>query len=215
MRRMAPKDSNLRKLFDEAQMVCVINERVYHVSLMYWRPVRMTCIQLEKDVPEEIRGKYEFERDTEVKQHGLIAQEVKAALDKAGVDTFLGWSEEKDGTQMISESMFVFPLIKAIKVSHGFDVADDYIADVVESTDLVITADIPLADKVIDKHAIALNPRGELYTKENIKQRLGMRNFMDQLRSSGVNTGGPKTLSNTDIQKFANALDRYLTKMRK
>ena len=71
--------------------------------------------RLQKDVPEEIRSEYEFERDTEVRQHGLIAQEVKAALDKAGVDTFLGWSEEKDGTQMISESMFVFPLIKAIQ----------------------------------------------------------------------------------------------------
>jgi hypothetical protein len=67
----------------------------------------------QADVPEAIRS--DFERQTEIKQHGLIAQEVKTALDAAGVDTFLGWSEEKDGTQMISESMFVFPLIKAIQ----------------------------------------------------------------------------------------------------
>ena len=71
--------------------------------------------RLQKDVPEEIRNDNGFERETEVRQHGLIAQEVKAALDKAGVDTFLGWSEDKDGTQMLSESMFVFPLIKAVQ----------------------------------------------------------------------------------------------------
>ena len=104
-------------------------------------------------------------------------------------------------------------LIKTVQVEHGFDVADNYIADKVECTDLVITADIPLADQVIDKQAVALNPRGALYTKENIKQRLSMRNFMDQLRGSGINTGGPKALNQTDIQKFANALDRHLTKM--
>jgi len=103
------------------------------------------------------------------------------------------------------------PLIKTVRVSQGFDVADNYIAEKVAAADLVITADIPLADQVIDKNAIALNPRGELYTKANIKQRLTMRNFMDELRGSGVNTGGPKALSQRDIQQFANALDRHLT----
>jgi len=105
-------------------------------------------------------------------------------------------------------------LIKTVRVGHGFDVADNYIADAVVEADLVITADIPLADQVIDKHAVAINPRGQLYTKENIKQRLTMRNFMDELRSTGVNTGGPKTMNQRDIQQFANALDRYLTKLK-
>lgn len=104
------------------------------------------------------------------------------------------------------------PLIKTIRVSQGFDMADNYIAEQVEAADLVITADIPLADQVIDKSAIALNPRGELYTKANIKQRLTMRNFMDELRGSGIQTGGPKPMSQRDIQQFANALDRFLAK---
>lgn len=104
------------------------------------------------------------------------------------------------------------PLIKTVLVPGGFDVADDYIANIVEPHDLVITADIPLADKVIDKKAVALNPRGTLYTKENIKQRLSVRNFNEVLRSTGVQTGGPKVMSKQDIQQFANALDRYLAK---
>lgn len=106
------------------------------------------------------------------------------------------------------------PLIKIVRVGHGFDVADDYIADCIDISDLVITGDIPLADKVINKNAVALNPRGELYTKENIKQRLTMRNFMDELRSSGVQTGGPKGMDQRTIQQFANALDRHLTRMK-
>lgn len=100
--------------------------------------------------------------------------------------------------------------IKVVQVPQGFDVADAYIAAKVGPGDLVITGDIPLADKVIDRQAIALNPRGELYTKENIKQRLSMRHFMDGLRAAGVNTGGPKAMSQRDIALFANALDRYL-----
>ena len=103
------------------------------------------------------------------------------------------------------------PLIKTIQVKSGFDVADNYIVEVTTHADLVITADIPLADKIVDSGAVALNPRGELYTKDNIKQRLGIRNIMEQLRSSGQITGGPKTLHPRDIQKFANALDRHLT----
>lgn len=107
------------------------------------------------------------------------------------------------------------PLIKVVRVMSGADVADDYIAEHVVANDLVITADIPLADRVIDKHAVALNPRGEFYTKENIKERLSTRDFMHDLRSSGVITGGPKTLDQKDIRAFANALDRYLTKFQK
>jgi uncharacterized protein len=102
------------------------------------------------------------------------------------------------------------PLIKTVRVAQGADVADNYIAEHVVSGDLVITADIPLADRVVAKHAVALNPRGEFYTKENIKERLSVRDFMHDLRGSGVNTGGAKPLSARDIKLFADALDRYL-----
>ncbi|GGN25948.1 MULTISPECIES: YaiI/YqxD family protein [Marinomonas] len=95
-------------------------------------------------------------------------------------------------------------------VSSGFDVADNYIVDNIDAQDLVITADIPLASEVIEKGALAINPRGELYTKENIKQRLGMRDFMEQMRSSGVQTGGPATFSQQDRMAFANTLDKLL-----
>lgn len=101
--------------------------------------------------------------------------------------------------------------IKRIQVSSGLDVADDYIADIVSPGDLVITADIPLAGRVVDKHGIALDPRGELFTKETIKQRLSMRNFMETLRSSGLQTSGPSAFNAKDKQQFANALDRFLT----
>ncbi len=104
------------------------------------------------------------------------------------------------------------PLIRTIQVSSGFDVADNEIVRRSEFGDLVITADIPLAAEVIDKGAHALNPRGELYTTENIKARLNMRDFMDALRGSGIQTGGPKEFSQSDRQTFANALDRLLAK---
>lgn len=106
------------------------------------------------------------------------------------------------------------PLIKAVQVEKGFDIADHYIVSMVLPQDLVITADIPLADEVISKKALALNPRGELYTKQNIKQRLNLRDFMENLRASGLHSGGPRALHARDIQKFANALDRYLTQAR-
>lgn len=106
------------------------------------------------------------------------------------------------------------PLIKTVRVSSGADVADNYIAEQVVAGDLVITADIPLADRVIDKHAVALNPRGEFYTKENIRERLSLRDFFHDLRSAGVNTGGTKPLSPQEIKLFADALDRYLTKFK-
>ena len=108
-----------------------------------------------------------------------------------------------------------YPSIRAIQVPQGFDVADNYIAHSVEAGDLVITADIPLAAAVIDKGALALNPRGELYSRENIRQTLDMRNFMDALRSSGVDTGGPPAFSQSDRQAFANQLDRLLAARRR
>ncbi|EPG0369242.1 YaiI/YqxD family protein [Photobacterium damselae] len=102
--------------------------------------------------------------------------------------------------------------IRSIQVEAGFDVADNYIVQQVEAGDLVITADIPLADEVITKNGHALNPRGEMYTKETIKQRLQMRDFMETLRSSGIQTGGPAPLSQADRQNFANKLDSFIAK---
>jgi hypothetical protein len=101
--------------------------------------------------------------------------------------------------------------IRSIQVAAGFDVADNHIVQQAETGDLVITADIPLAAEVIAKGCLALNPRGELYTEENIRQRLNMRDFMDTLRSSGVDTGGPSSFSQKDRQAFANQLDRLMT----
>ena len=105
------------------------------------------------------------------------------------------------------------PYIRSIQVPSGFDVADNRIAELVEQGDLVITADIPLAATVIDKGGLALNPRGELYTEENIKERLAMRNLMDELRGMGEVTGGPAALGKKDRQAFANALDRLLARI--
>lgn len=102
------------------------------------------------------------------------------------------------------------PWISAVRVESGFDIADNYIVQQTQPGDLVITADIPLAAEVIDKQALALNPRGELYTSESIRQRLNMRDFMETLRASGVQTGGPAALSQSDRQAFANQLDRLL-----
>ncbi|UXI02591.1 YaiI/YqxD family protein [Photobacterium sp. TY1-4] len=104
------------------------------------------------------------------------------------------------------------PHIRSIQVESGFDVADNYIVQQAEAGDLVITADIPLADELITKGAHALNPRGELYTKDTIKQRLQMRDFMETMRSSGVQTGGPAPLNQADRQNFANKLDTMLAK---
>lgn len=102
--------------------------------------------------------------------------------------------------------------IRSVQVPAGFDVADNYIVQQAEADDLVITADIPLAAEVVAKGCLGLNPRGDLYTEENIRQRLNMRDFMDTLRSSGVNTGGPPSLSQADRQAFANQLDRLLAR---
>lgn len=102
--------------------------------------------------------------------------------------------------------------INALQVSSGFDVADNEIVKRADTGDLVITSDIPLAAEVIDKGAMALSPRGELYSPENIRARLNMRDFMDSLRASGVHTGGPPALSHSDRQAFANHLDTILAK---
>jgi len=102
--------------------------------------------------------------------------------------------------------------IRSLQVPSGFDVADNEIVKRVEAGDLVITADIPLAAEVIDKGGHALNPRGELYSDDTIGARLNMRDFMDSLRASGIHTGGPPTLSQSDRKAFANNLDRLLTK---
>ena len=102
--------------------------------------------------------------------------------------------------------------INFIQVAQGFDVADNEIVKRLDSGDLVITSDIPLAADVIEKGGLALSPRGELYTANNIKSRLTMRDFMESLRSSGVDTGGPSAMNQGDRKTFANHLDKLLTK---
>jgi len=102
--------------------------------------------------------------------------------------------------------------IRALQVPAGFDVADNKIAELVEPGDLVITADIPLAAEVIARGGHALNPRGELYTRDTIQECLTMRNFMDGLRGSGVDTGGPPMFNQSDRQSFANQLDKFLAR---
>jgi len=104
--------------------------------------------------------------------------------------------------------------ISSIKVGNGPDVADDKIAELAQKGDLVITADIPLANRIVEKQAFALNHRGELYTDENIKERLATRDLMDQLRSAGIDTGGPPPLTQKDRKAFADQFDRFLTRHR-
>mgnify|MGYP003384291595 CR=1 FL=1 len=106
-------------------------------------------------------------------------------------------------------------VIHFMQVSAGFDIADDEIVKRVEKNDLVITSDIPLADEVITKSGIVLSSRGELFTKENIKSRLNIRDFMDTMRASGVQTGGPTPLNQGDRQAFANHLDTILMRYQK
>ncbi|MEL6935352.1 MAG: YaiI/YqxD family protein [Cyanobacteria bacterium J06607_17] len=103
------------------------------------------------------------------------------------------------------------PYIESVQVRSGLDVADNYIVQQMATGDLVITADIPLAANAIEKGGYALNPRGEFYDRRNIRERLSMRDFMESLRSSGVETGGPPAMSSRDREAFANQLDRLLT----
>ncbi len=108
----------------------------------------------------------------------------------------------------IPKSLF----INFVLVGQGFDVADQHIVSLVEPGDLVITADIPLAAGAIEKGGFALNPRGEFYTKDNMRQKLSIRNFMEELRGTGQVTGGPAPLNKKDNIKFANALDQFLAR---
>lgn len=106
-------------------------------------------------------------------------------------------------------------LIKVIKVDKGFDVADERIVKEINANDIVITADIPLADFSVQKGAIAINPRGKLYTAENIKQQLATRNLMTELRDNQIIRGGPGAFTKQDVQAFANQLDKLLANKNK
>ena len=103
--------------------------------------------------------------------------------------------------------------VQAVRVDGGPDVADDYIVDHAEPGDLAVTADIPLASRLVEKGVKSIDPRGQEYTPETIGERLSIRDFMDQLRSTGVETGGPKPYSDADKRAFADAFDRTLTRM--
>lgn len=105
--------------------------------------------------------------------------------------------------------------VRSIQVPGGFDVADDEIVRRVETGDLVVTQDIPLASFAIEKGALALHPRGEMFTKDTIAARLSMRNFMEELRGAGVDTGGPAAMHPRDRQAFANELDKWLARRKK
>lgn len=107
------------------------------------------------------------------------------------------------------------PFLKTLQVSAGFDVADNEIVRRVQKDDLVVTADIPLAAEVLEKGAVALNPRGERYTPATIRERLTMRDFMDTMRASGIQTGGPAALNQRDRQLFANELDKWFLQCKK
>lgn len=114
---------------------------------------------------------------------------------------------------LVANQAIYFPpslYIRSLQVSKGFDKADNKILQDMQAGDLVITADIPLADAVIDKKGTALNPRGELYSKNNIKHHLSMRDFNEHLRGSGLAVGGPAKLSKKEVEIFANCLDKFL-----
>jgi hypothetical protein len=104
------------------------------------------------------------------------------------------------------------PWIRSIQVSRGLDAADDHIAVAMAAGDLVVTADIPLAAAVVERGGYALNPRGEFYSRDNVRELLDIRNFMEGLRAGGVETGGPPAFSHADRQSFANQLDRFITR---
>ena len=104
-------------------------------------------------------------------------------------------------------------LIRSIQVDKGADMADQYIVDHSGQRDIVVTQDIPLAAKIVEKGAYAINPRGELYTEDNISERLAMRDLMKELRDGGMVTGGPAAFSPKDVEHFANSLNKILTKL--
>jgi len=128
---------------------------------------------------------------------------------------FRAVERSKIALTLVANQSIRFPpsrYIKMLQVASGFDVADNEIVKRLAVGDLVITGDIPLAAEVVAKGGLALNPRGELYTLENIRERLAMRDLMETLRSSGIQTGGPAPMSQTERQAFANQLDRVITK---
>jgi len=104
-------------------------------------------------------------------------------------------------------------LITSVVVKEGFDAADDYIAEQVADGDVVITADIPLAARIVAKGPIGLDPRGEQYSEENVSERLSMRDLMQELRGAGMLYGGPAQFGATDRQRFASSLDSLLTRI--
>lgn len=133
---------------------------------------------------------------------------VKELVFKAAVRT-------KTATILVANSSMKIPsslLISLVVVDKGADVADAYIVDHCSPQDLVITADIPLANLVVEKGAAAINPRGKVYTTDSIKEALSMRNFMDDMRSAGMISGGPPPFNQKDVQAFANGFDRLLTR---
>ena len=115
-------------------------------------------------------------------------------------------------TLVANQFMGAPPHVQTVVVAQGSDGADRHIADHAAPGDIVITADIPLASDVVDKGCLAINPRGQTYTEDNVKDRLATRDLMDELRSAGMETGGPAAFSKKDIQAFANALDRLLAR---
>jgi uncharacterized protein YaiI (UPF0178 family) len=137
----------------------------------------------------------------------VIKDIIFRAADRVGVETILV------ANQYIRTPPS--PNIRSLQVPGGFDAADAAIVERVESGDLVVTADIPLASAAIAKGAVALNPRGELYTSDSIAQRLSLRNFMEELRGAGVDTGGPAAFHARDRQAFANQLDSLLARQRR
>jgi len=132
---------------------------------------------------------------------------IKDILFRAAQRLRVGLTLVANKTLAVPESEF----IDAIRVGKGFDVVDAAIVERVAPGDLVITADIPLAAQVIEKRAHALNPRGELYTRDNIQSRLAMRNLLSELRDGGVVTGGPPPLNRRDLEAFANQFNRFMT----
>ena len=138
---------------------------------------------------------------------GVIKEIIFKASDRVKVETCL-----------VANQPIKYPpsqYITSVQVSKGFDVADAYIVQHLNENDLVITADIPLADLVVKKGAIAINPRGELYNEGNITERLSIRNFTQVLREGGLIQGGPSQFSAMDKQKFASTFDKQLTKLLK
>ena len=137
----------------------------------------------------------------------VIKEIIYRVTERTGIDTVL-----------VANQWFRFPPIASlsfIQVEQGPDVADDMIAEKCAEGDVVVTADIPLAARVVEKKAHAIDPRGKLHTAENIRQTLGMRDFMDSLRGSGIETGGPPALSQRERQDFANCLDQIIAKAKK